>query len=170
MRRFALVTAILLVPATALAGKPSAADAKKAAQAWIDAALSEDDDAPAKAAGLSVTPFFSVDVQDGPDAPPCPAATATDAPSLAKGIACLHDHMSKDGTLKPLTAKHRKDYGSELKADLKKLEATAKSVTLVNLEAECSGTFNDVVFAVVKDKDGTFKVAGVMSLNGECGE
>jgi hypothetical protein len=172
MRTMAIVAGVLAALTTAArAGKPSAAAAKKTAQAWMGAmGIDRDADASEPAAlALTASPFWSIATEDASDGEKCKETTATDAASIGAALACLREHVQSDGKLKSWSKKVAKENGVTY-VFKKKLAALAKTATLVELEAECAGTFNQVVFAVVQGDDGTAKVAAVLSLSGLCGE
>ena len=172
MRIPMIAALVMAVPAAAWAGKgkPSAAEAKQAAQAWLDAMKDDaDDKAPPAAIAASTTPFYGVAVEDGPDGPQCPESTAADAAALGTSLLCLHGNVQSDGKLRAWKSKDKSDLGSSMRGYLKTLQK-AKDETLVVLDSPCAGTYNFVIFGAVRGADGAVKIAGVISLHGECGE
>jgi hypothetical protein len=153
--------------ARAGAARPTKAEAKATAQAWLAALKAEDDDAPAKTAALTLAPFVSSAETD--DGASCPLSTALDGAAAGKALDCLREHLYNEGDLKTWTKKVAKEDGVP-HARKKELRALEKWATLVMLESECAGTFNQVALAVARDKDGALKVAAALSLNGTCGE
>jgi hypothetical protein len=164
-----LVVAAAAAPARAGKARPSVSEAQKAAQAWLDAMTSGDPEVTApRARALTATPFFSYAAVDGVDPPLCPASTASEATSIRKALACLRGAMTSDGSYAEWTAKRAKP-GGMARAYQKQLAAMAKAGTIVELQEECHGVFNDVIFATVKD-GGTVKVEAVLSAHGACGD
>jgi hypothetical protein len=170
--RIALVVGVLVAAAPAArAGKPkpSAAEAKQAAQAWIDAMeLGEDTDIIRNPAKLTASPFFSIARDDDSDAA-CPESTASDPAAIRKALDCLRQKVHKDGTLRAWTAKRAKANGLA-HIYKKQLAALARTATLVVLDQDCEGTFNEVILATVKDDAAAVKVSAALSMHGACGE
>lgn len=170
--RIALVLGVILAAAPAAragGGKPTAAQAKKAAQAWMTAMTGDDPESTAaRAKALTATPFFSVGLLADSDEHRCEESTATDAAALDKRLECLRGNLSPDGTYQPQSSKLRHDEpfidGYE-----KQLDKLAKNGTVVVLYQPCEGVFNIVMFVTVKDA-GAVKVSAVIATHGACGD
>ena len=168
MRRLALAAAILLVPATALAGKPSSAQAKKAATAWLAAITAEGDEPDAKVLGpLTALPFASA--ADHLTDATCAVTTTATADKLGDALACLHGAIDEHTAKAKIKPYKKGDLGSQYDDHVKAI-ASIKNATVVLASAACySGQEGNVVIAVVLD-GGTPKVAGVFAQSEECGE
>ncbi len=174
MRTVGIIVAAAFISRPAWAGPPSAADAQRTAQAWMDAMgighdFDPSDPPPPAAVALTATPFWSNAAIDGPDPEKCKESTAKDAAAIGAALGCLRANVQADGKMKAWSKKVAKEDGLP-RFYKKQLARLAKTARLVVLEAECAGTFNVVVFAVSQDAGGTPKVAAVLSANGECGE
>jgi hypothetical protein len=169
MRRSALVTslALVLLPATALAGKPSAAQANKAATAWLTA-LKVGDNAPdAKAlAGLTAVPFVSAADHDT-DAS-CAVTTTSTADKLGDAFDCLSGAMDPPVAKAKMKPYKKGDLGSQYDDHVKGV-ASIKNATVVRASTPCAGVEANIVIAVVLDGS-TPKVAGVYAQSETCGE
>jgi hypothetical protein len=167
MRMAIVVSVGLLAPTVAYAGKPSEAQAKKAAAAWI-AGLGLADRAPdAKALGaVTITPFVSA--ADNDDQVPCPVTTTTSADKLGDVYECIGGVLDEPIGKAKLKPYKKGDLGSQYDDHVKPI-AAIKDARLVRAGTPCAGTEQTVVLAVVSDH-GAAKVAGVFALNETCGE
>ena len=169
--RIVMITAIVLAPALAHAGKkPTTAEAKKAAQAWMAAASADSPTADALAA-VTALPFVSA-AYEVPDAS-CAWSTIAKPDGLADAVSCVAGHISEHtakSKLKPWKAKDLK--GVAFADHDKETAAVAKDATLVALSpGDCYSNADDlVVFAVIKDDKGAAKVSAVVVENDLCGE
>ncbi len=172
MRNVMIAAMVMAAPTVAWAGKkPTAAEAKKAAQAWL-AAATGGDDAPRVPALVAATalPFLSA-AYEVPDAS-CAWSTVAKPDGLADALTCLAGHIDEHTAKSKLEPWKAKDLRGVAFADHdKEAAAFAKDATLVALSPECySGADDLVVFAVTKDDKGAAKVSAVVIENDQCGE
>jgi hypothetical protein len=172
MRKRMIVAAALAVPAVAWAGKkPSAAEAKQAAKAWLAAANPGGEAKTDALVAATALPFTSA-AYEVPDAS-CPWGTVAKADDLADALGCLTGHISEHTAKAKLKAWKAKDLRGVAFADHdKQAAAIAKDATLVALSpTDCYSNADDlVVFAVIKDDQGAVKVSAVVVQNDLCGE
>ena len=158
------VTALMLAAGTAAAGgpaKPTADQAKKAAEAWLEDI--------AAAAPLTGVPFYSAAIGDGETT--CKAETTKAATDLPKRLACLAKAVTSDD-LSPWSKKAAKQLPSPLKAQKKKIAELEKTATLVHNHSECAGQGSDLIVAVALDGGDkpVPKVVAVLYQSIFCGE
>ena len=170
MRNVMIAAIVMTVPSVAWAGKkPSAAEAKKAAAAWLAAATG---DAPKIDAAVALTalPFVSA-AYNVPDAA-CAWSTVAKPEGLADAVTCVAGQISEHTQKAKLKSWKAKDLKGVAFADHdKETAAVAKDATLVALSPACYSNEDDlVVFAVVKDDKGAAKVSAVVVENDQCGE
>jgi hypothetical protein len=166
--RSVMIAILVAVPSVALAGKkPSAAEAKKTAKAWL-AALELGDDAPdaKKLVPMTAVPFIEASYHD--EDPGCQASTTTSADTLADAFDCIHG-IGEDvanGKIKPFAKKDI--FGMML--DRAKGVLAIKDARFVEILTPCTGAQSYTIVAVVKDDAGAAKVAGIHSESVTCGE
>jgi hypothetical protein len=170
MRNMLVVGMIILaIPGAAQAGakKPTAAQAKKAATAWLTA-LTVGDNAPdAKAlTGLTAAPF--VFAADRNEDVACKVTTAASADKLDDATDCLKGVLDQGIAKVKLKPYQKGDMGSQ-REDRVKAIAGVKDATVVLGFTPCAGSNQSVVVAVVMD-GATPKVAGVFAVVEDCGE
>lgn len=164
----AIIAILVAVPSLAHAGKkPSAAEAKKTAKAWL-AALELGDDAPdaKKLAPMTALPFVEASYHD--DDAGCHESTTAAADQLGDAFDCIHG-IGEDvanGKIKPF--KKKDIFGMML--DRSKTVLAIKDATFVEILTECTGAQSYTIVAVVKDDAGAVKVAGIHSESVTCGE
>jgi hypothetical protein len=151
--------------------KPTTAEAKKTVAAWIEAmAFDQGNTSPepasAEAIALTAVPFHAAAYNE-PE-PGCAYTATTDAATTAAALRCLIGNVAIDGAPKAWTKKMFKANGLPYRHK-KELRALAKTATLL-MQEECAGEGDQTVFAVIKDKDGTLKVAALLTQHIFCGE
>jgi hypothetical protein len=165
-----------LILLTALAGtaaagpkKPSTAEARKTAQAWLEAFSGDE------VAALTATPFYAGSTEAGGE-PACAPTTAADAAAASAIMDCLREKgASVDGTpaLEPFSRKTWKEWDrwAYSKPYVKALRALAKTSTLLEHDSQCeSGSLTVVAIAVIRDAAGELVVNGYVHLHDYCGE
>jgi hypothetical protein len=171
MRIVMMAAVVMALPGLAHAGKkPSTAEAKKAATAWLAAASADSPTADALVA-VTALPFLSA-AYEVPDAS-CAWSTVAKPAGLADAIACVSGHISEHTAKSKLKPWKAKDLSGVAFADHdKETAAVAKDATLVALSpGDCYSNADDlVVFAVIKDDKGAVKVSAVVVENDLCGE
>ena len=169
--RKAMIALLTLAPAVAHAGKkPTTAEAKKAATAWM-AAAGADSPKPEALVAVTALPFISA-AYEVPDAS-CAWSTIDKPDGLADAISCVAGHISEHTAKSKLKSWKAKDLKGVAFADHdKETAAVAKDATLVALSpGDCYSNADDlVVFAVIKDDKGAVKVSAVVVENDLCGE
>jgi hypothetical protein len=164
-----LTVAATVGPAAAGPKKPSTAEARKTAQAWLEAFSGDE------VAALTATPFYAGSTDVGGD-PACAPTTAEDAAAASAIMDCLREHSaSVDGTptLKPFGKKTWKEWDrwAYSKPYVKALRALAKNSTVLEHDSRCeSGSLTIVAIAVTRDAAGALKVNGYVHLHDYCGE
>jgi len=164
MRSLAIVA---LLSGTAAAGKPTEAQAKKAATDWV-AAMHFGGEAKLEAAvALTASPLFAAAYDDEHDL--CPAGMATTAGAIAKALACLHDKVEPKGKPK-VTRKSGANLGGPLAQQAKKLTELKKTMVVIELDDGCEGNEHQLLVAVTTDKKKVARVAAVLYQAVTCGE
>jgi hypothetical protein len=152
------ITILVLLVGVAVAGKPSAAKAKVALDAWTKAlSASEKDHAPV--AKLTSTPFRIV-VDDNQEIA-CDT-TVTDRGKLADALVCARK-AATGGKFKPYTAKALKTLWGEMRGKKAEIEALAKTHVLFVHDESGEDVHEFAIVAVTADADGTVRVAAVFS-------
>jgi hypothetical protein len=154
-----IMVALLLGVATAGTPKPTAAQAKKTAEAWL-ADISA-------AAPLTMLPLWSIAKDDSSDGE-CGEAISKTAAELTKRLVCLAKVVNGD-ELVPWTKKAAKKLPYPLKSSKSKIAKLEQTATLVHKHEECAGQGGDIIVAVALDKD-TPKVVAVLYQTFFCGE
>ena len=160
----------MAVAGVASADRPTAAEAKKTAEDWLDGLhIGEDAARPDEAVSLTAASLFAVGFNDGPDQ--CDATTARTPAAIVKALTCLRKVITRSA-LEPWTKKAAKELPAPLRRYKSKLTALEKTATLVHHHTPCVGEGGDLIVAVAQGKGaaGAMKVVAVFSQNLFCGE
>jgi hypothetical protein len=168
--RTALVAAVLFaLTSAAQAGKPTQAQAKKAAKAWL-AALKGGDAPKADAlAAASTVPFTSgafylIDTT-------CPLTTTEAADKLGAVFDCLAPAVDEIMMKAKIAAFRKGDENGPSETFRNAVPALRKKMTLVTIAHDChSNASQELVLGVVKDDKGAVKIAAALVETDLCGE
>ncbi|HEY1555832.1 MAG TPA: hypothetical protein VGF94_13430 [Kofleriaceae bacterium] len=149
------VLPFLLATSTAHAGKPTAAQANKALDAWIKALPPSDSKAPHRfdaAIKLTGTPFH-VHAKDSSNAEGNCNVTVTDAAKLADGLACAV-YVQDWQHMKPVTPKVLDDLWDDLRDDKAEITRLGKvdAIYYVQDDGEDQHNLTIVVLELGADK------------------
>ena len=175
MRSSSLLSLVILaaIGATSVAGpaKPTAAEAKQAAVAWraeLEEIANEDKAAPT----LTATPFYGsyYSEEAESEAKVC-ALAGTDAKTTLDALRCVGEHIESFDNADSFKTWSKKlaRHSSLANFEKKRLAQLAKTATLV-FNDSCAGQGDETLIAVVKDADGTLKVAAAFVFSYFCGE
>lgn len=168
MRTIWILAVLVLAAGSAVAGKPTDAQAKKAAADWV-AAMHFKVDAKLDGATLLTAGSLWFAAYDDEGAK-CGQATATTAAAIGKALACLHGNIDPSGRLGVWTKKSGLHLWGPLAAHRKQLEALAKTATLVEFHDGCDGNESWVIVAVTRDAKNAARVSAVLSEHMACSE
>jgi hypothetical protein len=149
--RWAIAVCALLLDVPARAGSPTSDEARKVAARWIaamDFDHPHDKLDPTRAAVLTGKAFMSVTYDDA--GAPCREATATTETARASVLACLHEHASGRGRLRPWKSRDALRVNGALKKHLPQVRKLAGAATLVVVADGCDGHESTLILAVAR--------------------
>ena len=173
MQRFLAVVTILMGASVASAGKPTAEQATKTIEAWLEAVEPSSEDVPKLDAALALTgaTLFSFVADDSGDG--CKATSSTTPVARVVALACVRKYLRGTESLVAWPKKYPKLNAGPLRTHKKRIAALAKTATLLYQHDQCAGQGGDTIIAVVmekKDDVETPKVAAVFVQDVFCGE